>query len=214
MPDLLQELKQAVVEGEDDQAQRLSQKALEDGLDPMTIVKQAIVAGIQEAGALWKQNRYFQTDMIMSAEAFRAAMEVIEPRLSGTETSNEGRCVLGTVAGDMHNLGKMMVVVMLRGAGFQVMDLGEDVSSTTFIEKVKELKPDILGLGCYMTTTIGEMESVISGLKENGLRNRVKVMVGGVPLTQQIADALGADAWGKDALDAVDKARKLMEVKK
>jgi len=213
MPDILQELKQAVVEGEDDLAQSLSLKALENGIHPMAIANQAIVAGIQEAGALWKQNIYFQTDMIMSAEAFRAAMEVVEPRLSGAETSSAGKCVIGTVAGDMHNLGKMMVVVMLRGADFQVIDLGEDVSSTTFIEKVKELKPNILGLGCYMTTTIVEIESVICGLKENGLRNDVKVMIGGVPITQQIADGVGADAWGKDALDVVEKARKLMEVR-
>jgi len=212
MPDILDDLKQAVLEGEDDEAQRLSQQALDEGIHPMDIADKAIVAGIQEAGVLWKQNKYFQTDMIMSAEAFRAAMEVVEPYLSSTEHDHAGTFVIGTVSGDMHNLGKMMVVVMLRGAGFLVVDLGEDVSQNTFIEKVRELKPDILGLGCYMTTTILEMENVIRGLEENGLRHNVKVIIGGVPMTQKIADEVGADAWGKDALDAVEKAKMLMEV--
>jgi 5-methyltetrahydrofolate--homocysteine methyltransferase len=149
--------------------------------------------------------------MIMSVEAFRVAMEVIEPDITAGETSTAGKLVIGTVAGDMHNLGKMMVVAMLRGAGFHVIDLGEDVPAQTFIDKVKELKPDILGLGCYMTTTMAEMENVIKYLEDNNLRDSVKVMIGGVSTSQQYANESGADAWGKDALDAVEKARNLME---
>ena len=211
MTDTLQELKRSVLEGEDDLAQSLACKALEEGIQP-TIVNGAIVTGILEAGELWKQGVYFQTDMVMSAEAFRIAMEVVEPSLSGMEDNSIGKYVIGTVAGDMHNLGKMMVVVMLRGAGFNVIDLGEDVPATTFVEKVKELKPDILGLGCYMTTTIVEIENIIKDLAKNSLRDSVKVMIGGVPMTQHHADELGADAWGKDALDAMQKAKELMEV--
>jgi len=116
------------------------------------------------------------------------------------------------VAGDMHTLGKIIVIVMLRSAGFEVIDVGEDVSIATFIEKVKELKPNILGLGCYMTTTMLDMKDIIKKLQENGLRNSVKVMVGGVPTSQEFSDEIGADAWGKDAVDAAEKAKKLMEV--
>ncbi len=211
MSETIKELKKAVLEGDDDLALSLAQKSLEEGAQPLAIVNEAIVAGIQEAGELWKKNEYFQSDMIMSAEAFRAAMEVVEPNLAAGESSTAGKLVIGTVAGDMHNLGKMMVVAMLRGARFHVIDLGEDVSTITFIDKVKELKPDILGLGCYMTTTMTEMENVIKHLKESGLRDSVKVMIGGVPTSQEYASESGADAWGKDALDAVEKAQRLMD---
>jgi methanogenic corrinoid protein MtbC1 len=111
----------------------------------------------------------------------------------------------------MHDLGKSIVIAMLMGAGFDVVDLGVDIPAATFIEKVKELKPDILGIGCYMTTTMLELKEVLRALEENGLRNTVKIMIGGVPTTQQFADEIGADAWGKDALDAVAAAKQLIE---
>ena len=211
MEDVILELKQAVIEGEDDLAQEMARRALESGLQP-TVVYQAVINGIQEVGELWKQGQYFHSDVIMSAEAFRASAAVVEPHLSGTETSGIGKYVIGTVAGDVHNLGKMMVVTMLRVAGFEVIDLGEDVPGITFIEKVKELKPDVLGLGCYMTTTMLEIGNIIKGLRENGLRDGVKVMIGGVPVSQQFADEVGADAWGKDAIDASEKAKGIMGV--
>lgn len=211
MFETLKKLKKAVVEGEDDLALSLAQQSLEEGAQPLAIVNEAIVAGIQEAGELWKKSEYFLSDMIMSAEAFRVAMEVVEPNIAAGETSTAGKLVIGTVAGDMHDLGKMMVIAMLRGAGFHVIDLGEDVPTETFIDKVKELKPDILGLGCYMTTTMVEMGTVIKHLEENGLRGSVKVMIGGVPTSQEYANESGADAWGKDALDAVEKAQRLMD---
>lgn len=211
MFETLKKLKKAVVEGEDDLALSLAQQSLEEGDQPLAIVNEAIVAGIQEAGELWKKSEYFLSDMIMSAEAFRVAMEVVEPNIAAGETSTAGKLVIGTVAGDMHDLGKMMVIAMLRGAGFHVIDLGEDVPTETFIDKVKELKPDILGLGCYMTTTMVEMRTVIKHLEENGLRGSVKVMIGGVPTSQEYANESGADAWGKDALDAVEKAQRLMD---
>ncbi len=211
MSEILKKLKKAVVEGEDDLALSLAQQSLEEGAQPSAIVNEAIVAGIQEAGELWKKSEYFLSDMIMSAEAFRVAMEVVEPNIAAGETNTAGKLVIGTVAGDMHDLGKMMVIAMLRGAGFHVIDLGEDVPTEIFIDKVKELKPDILGLGCYMTTTMVEMGIVIKHLEESGLRGSVKVMIGGVSTSQEYANESGADAWGKDALDAVEKAQRLMD---
>jgi len=209
--DILNELKKAVLEGDDEIAQELAHKALEQGLEPMMIVNQGIIPGIQEAGELWKKNEYFHTDIILCAEAFRLAMEIIEPKLSAGERGSSGKIVIGTVAGDMHNLGKIMVNATLRGGGFEVIDLGEDVSKELFIKTVKEEKPDILGLGCYMTTTMLEMKNVLGLLQNEGLRNNVKVLVGGVPTTQEFADEVGADAWGKDAFDTVEKAKKIME---
>ncbi|MFX1566954.1 MAG: B12-binding domain-containing protein [Promethearchaeota archaeon] len=208
----LDKLKKAVLEGDDEIAQGLAKKALKEKIEPLKIVSEGIVPGIQEAGELWKQNVYFHTDIILCAEAFRLAMEIIEPKLSAGALAKSGKIVMGTVAGDMHNLGKIMVNATLRGGGFEVIDLGEDVSQDTFIQKVKELNPNILGLGCYMSTTMLEMKEIMSRLNNEGLRDKIKVMIGGVPCTQEYANEIGADAWGKDAFDAVEKAKKLMGV--
>ena len=212
MADILQDLKKAVLEGDDEQALKLVQSALQQGIQPAALVNQAIMPGIQEAGGLWKKNIYFQSDVIMSAEAFRVAMEVVEPLLAAGEVVSSKKIAIGTVAGDMHNLGKIIVIAMLRGAGFNVTDLGEDVPANTFIDTVKKKKPDILGLGCYMTTTMLEMKEVLKNLNDSGLRGQVKVIIGGVPTSQEFADEIGADGWGKDALDAVNKAKKLLGV--
>jgi len=210
MGNILVDLKKSILEGDDEIAQGLAHKALEQGIEPMTIVNQGIIPGIQEAGELWKQNKYFHTDIILCAEAFRLSMEVIEPKLSAGEIGTSGKVIIGTVAGDMHNLGKIMVNATLRGGGFDVIDLGEDISQDIFIQKVRELNPDILGLGCYMTTTMLEMKDLINKLHEEGLRDKVKIMIGGVPITQEYADEIGADAWGKDAFDSVEKAKQLL----
>lgn len=209
MTDIQQEIKKAVLEGEDAAAFTLCREALKEGIETMTISK-AIMSGVQEAGELWKQNVYFISDMIMSAEAFRRAMEAVETYLSMGEAGAVGRVVIGTVAGDMHTLGKLIVKVMLQANRFEVIDLGEDVPCATFIDKVKDLNPDILGIGCYMTTTMLEVKEIIKSLQESGLRDGVKVMIGGVPTTQDFADEAGADAWGQDALDAVEKAKQLI----
>jgi 5-methyltetrahydrofolate--homocysteine methyltransferase len=188
----------------------LSQESLKAGAQPAIIISDALVPGIQEAGELWNKNVYFWPDIVMSTEAFRLAMEVLEPHLSAGQIGSAGNVLIGTVAGDMHNLGKKIVIDMLRCANFNVTDLGEDVPAVTFIDRVKESKPDILGLGCYMTTTMLEMRNIIAELKHSGLRDNLKVIVGGVPISQEFSDEIGADAWGKDAFDAVEKARQLV----
>jgi len=212
MSGTLEELKRAIVEGDDDVALDRANDALGEGIDPLEVLNQAIVSGIEEAGRLWNDNRYFLPDVILSAGAFKAALDVVEPHLAEGAGRKSGRIILGVVAGDMHDLGKTIVTAMLAGAGFEVVDLGIDVPVQTLIDKARELEPDILGLGAYMTTTMLLMKDVIEGLNANGLRDKVKVMVGGVPTSQEFADEIGADAWGKDALDAVTKARQLMEV--
>ena len=210
MSAIVETVKQTIVDGDDDGAVAQIEKALMEGIDPVKVLKQAIVPGIERAGELWHDNVYFMPDVVLSAEAFKAAMKAVEPHLAGREITKLGTVIMGVVAGDMHDLGKSIVNAMLTGAGFEVIDLGVDVPTKTFIEKISELKPDIMGVGCYMTTTMLELKAMITFLKDNGLRDKVKIMIGGVPTTQQFADEIGADAWGKDALDAVDKARKLM----
>ena len=212
MSETLEKVKQAIVDGDDDMAVEQTEHALQEGVNPVEIVKQAIVPGIARTGELWKDNVYFMPDVVLSIEAFKVAMSVVEPKLSEIETDKTGRFMMGVVAGDMHDLGKSIVIAMLTGAGFEVIDLGVDVPTEVFIEKAQSLNPDIMGVGCYMTTTMLELKDVMRELKEHGLRDKLKVMIGGVPTTQTFADEIGADAWGKDALDAVEKAKKLMGV--
>jgi len=212
MSETLEKVKQAIVDGDDDMAVEQTDHALQEGVNPVEFVKQAIVPGRERPGELWKDNVYFMPDVVLSIEAFKVAMSVVEPKLSEIETDKTGRFMMGVVAGDMHDLGKSIVIAMLTGAGFEVIDLGVDVPTEVFIEKAQSLNPDIMGVGCYMTTTMLELKDVMRKLKENGLRDKLKVMIGGVPTTQTFADEIGADAWGKDALDAAEKAKKLMGV--
>jgi methanogenic corrinoid protein MtbC1 len=210
MSNTLEELRLAIVNGDDDIAGDKAGAALKEGIAPLDVLNQAIVPGIEEAGKLWSANKYFLPDVILSAGAFKAALGLVEPRLKGATGNNAGRIAMGVVEGDMHDLGKTIVIALLSGAGFEVIDLGVDVSLQTFVDKARQLKPDIVGLGCYMSTTMLSMRDIIAGLRAAGIKS--KVLVGGVPTTQEFADEVGADAWGKDALDAVAKARKLMEV--
>jgi len=209
---VIEQIKQSIIEGDDVAAKAAAEKALAEGLAPVDILNSGIVPGIETTGQLRADGQYFMPDVILGAEAFKAASSVIEPRLKAGDAHKAGKVVLGVVAGDMHNLGITIVAAMLRGAGFEVQELGIDVPVATFIAKAKDGDVDIVGMGAYMTTTMLVMKDVIEGLKKEKLRGKVKVMVGGVPLSQEYADEIGADAWGKDALDAVVKAKQVMGV--
>jgi 5-methyltetrahydrofolate--homocysteine methyltransferase len=202
----------AIVEGDDTGAAQLVTEALAAGVAPLDILQNGVVAGITQTGVLWKANEYFLPDVILAADAFKAAMVPLEPRL---RAAGDGRprhkVVLGVVEGDMHDLGKSLVIALLQSAGFEVIDLGIDVPKAKFIQAVRDHRPAIVGLGSYMSTTMLIMKDVIAELKDQGLRDSVKVMVGGVPTNQAFADEIGADAWGRDALDAMAKARQLVE---
>jgi 5-methyltetrahydrofolate--homocysteine methyltransferase len=205
-----QTISKAVTEGEDTQARQLVNEALAAGLPPVDILQEGVVAGITQAGELWKANKYFLPDVILSADAFKAAMEPLTPLLKQAQGRSRGKFVIGVVEGDMHDLGKSLVGAMLSSAGFEVIDLGINVSQDKFIQAIKDHQPVILGLGAYMSTTMLEMKGVIAELERQGLRTKVKVMVGGVPTSQEFADEVGADAWGKEALEAMSKALKLV----
>ena len=208
--EIYQAISKAITEGEEEEAVKRVQEALKSGLPPVEIMQRGIVAGISKAGALWKANEYFLPDVIMAADAFKAAMAILKPRLKEGEGVRKGKkIVMGVVQGDVHDLGKSLVIAMLTSAGFEVIDLGIDVPLQKFIDAAREHQPHILGLGAYMTTTMLEMKGIIAELEKQGLRRKLKVMVGGVPTSQEFADQIGADAWGKDALDAIQKALKL-----
>ncbi len=211
MSKTIEELRLAIIDGDDEVAGQLAGAALAENLPAVEIMQQGVVAGIEGAGTLWAENKYFLPDVILSAGAFKAAAAVIQPKLAEASGPSQGRVLIGVVAGDMHDLGKTIVMAMLSGAGFEVIDLGVDVPVQIFVDRVRELKPDIVGLGAYMTTTMLLMKDVVDGLKAAGLREQVRVFVGGVPTSQQFADEIGADAWGKNALDAVAKARQLVK---
>lgn len=205
------EILNAIVEGEDSKATKLVEEALAEGLPALEILNQGVVAGITKTGELWKANKYFLPDVILSADAFKAAMVPLEPRLKqGAGGKQANKFVIGVVQGDMHDLGKSLVIAMLQSAGFEVIDLGIDVPKEKFVEVVRKYKPAILGMGAYMSTTMLEMKDVIAELKKQGLREGLKVMVGGVPTSQEFAEEVGADGWGKDAMVTMEKALELV----
>jgi 5-methyltetrahydrofolate--homocysteine methyltransferase len=211
MSETLEAILKAVVEGEDEDAARMVEEALDGGLSPLDILHKGVVAGILRTGELWQANEYFLPDVILAADAFKAAMVPLEPRLREDDGgAPQHKFVIGVVEGDMHDLGKGLVATMLQSSGFEVIDLGIDVPQAKFVEVVKEQRPDIVGLGAYMTTTMLQMKDIIQQLADEGLRDGVRVMVGGVPTSQEFADEVGADAWGKDALDAMRKALELV----
>jgi methylmalonyl-CoA mutase cobalamin-binding domain/chain len=211
MPLLLDVLKQTVVLGDPDQAAELTMRCLAEGTPTLTIFQQAIVAGIHEAGRLWDAGQYYVPDVIMSAEAFKAAVRIVGQHLDPGAGARRGKVVIGVVEGDVHDLGKNVVAAMLQGEGFQVVDLGVDVEVEQFVAAVRAEQPDILGVGAYMSTTMAFIGDVIRALEKAGLREQVRVMVGGVPTTQTFANQVGADAWGVDASNAVAQALKLIE---
>jgi methanogenic corrinoid protein MtbC1 len=210
----LDELKKAITEGDPDIAEEQAQKILKSGVSSTQAINDAVVPGILEAGELWKQGVYFIPDVIMSAEAFKAAMAILEKDQPSASTRTIGKYLICSVAGDIHDLGKEIVCSMLKASGFEVHDLGVDVPISTFIEKVKEVHPDIVGLGAYMSTTAATMKDYIQALENEGLRSGLKVMIGGVRTSEEYAKELGADAWGRDGVHAAENALKLMGVQK
>ncbi|MFX1441712.1 MAG: B12-binding domain-containing protein [Promethearchaeota archaeon] len=210
----LERLRNAIVEGDPDVAEDLAKGVLETGGDVLNAINNAVVPGINQAGELWKQNKYFISDVVMCGEAFKSAMNILEKDKDIQNREKIGKYMICTVEGDMHDLGKSIVMTMLKGAGFEVIDLGVNVPIATFIEKTRELKPDIVGLGAYMSTTASTLKDYVQALEDNGLRDSVKVMMGGVRTSEEYVRKQGADAWGIDGVETAEKALKLMGVQR
>jgi corrinoid protein of di/trimethylamine methyltransferase len=183
------------------------------GIDPLKAIEEGLAQGIREVGNKFANGEVFLPELIMAAETMKKALEILEPELKKKKKERKtlGKVLLGTVAGDIHSIGKTIVASMLSANGFEVYDIGEDVPAGKFVEKVKELKPDILGLSALLTTTLPEQKVVIETLKKEGLRDKVKVIVGGAPTSREWAKEIGADGYGADATEAVEVVKKLLE---
>jgi corrinoid protein of di/trimethylamine methyltransferase len=212
--ELYSQMAQTVIDGEDGLAAELAQKGLDAGLSAADILDKGFVKGIEEVGELFGKGEFFLPELVQGAEAMKAAVAVLQPELDKSKQGRRatGVAVAGTVAGDIHEIGKTIVCSMLSAAGFEVTDVGCDVAPETFVEKVKEVKPDLLLLSALLTTTMPNQQKTIEALKSEGLRESVKVMVGGAPTTRAWADEIGADGYSEDAIEAVVTAKRLLGV--
>ncbi|MFC1928768.1 B12-binding domain-containing protein [Chloroflexota bacterium] len=212
MSTILGSVTQAVIDGDLEQTIELTQRTLDEGTDPLDIFHRGLIPGMEVVGKKMKAGEYYIPEVLLSARAMREATALIKPRLGESNALEPiGRVVFGTVKDDLHDLGKNMVIMMLEGVGFQVTDLGVDVSADKFVAAVQKEKPDILGLSALLSVTIINMRGVIEALREAGCRQSVKVIVGGAIVSQSFADDIGADGYAPDAVSAVEVAKELLE---
>lgn len=207
---ILDDLKNFVIEMEVERAAELTQKALDEGLGAKEILNQALIPAMDIVGEQYERGERYVPEMLLSAHAMKGAMEKLRPLLAKAGVEPRGKVCIGTVEGDLHDIGKSLVAMMLEGAGFEISDLGTEVTAERFIQAVKERGTNILGMSALLTTTMAHMPEVIEVLKENGLREKVKVMIGGAPVTQEYADEIGADGYAPDAASAVELAKRLV----
>jgi corrinoid protein of di/trimethylamine methyltransferase len=184
--------------------------AIEAGTDPQEILNQYMIPAMDEVGRRFETNEYFVPELLIAARAMKGALEIIKPRLTATGAKPIGKVAIGTVKGDLHDIGKNLVAAMLEGGGFEIIDLGVDVTPEKFIGAVKEKGANVIALSALLTTTMPSMKTTIEGLKEAGVRSQVKVIIGGAPVTQKYADEIGADGYSDNASAAVALARKLV----
>ncbi len=212
MSNMYEEMKIAVLEGDEELAVELAEKALEGKEDLVQVMNEGFLKGIQEAGELYSEGEYFLPDLVCSAEAMKSALAIINPELKKSPDGivSSGKAVIATVQGDIHDIGKVIVGAMLTAAGYEVTDLGADVPNIDVIEAVKEIKPDVLGLSALLTTTMEEQRNIIIMLEKENLRDEVRVIVGGAPVTQKWADKINADGYSEDAISAVELVKSLL----
>ena len=203
----LNNLSEALQRGDAEKVGELVKKALEEKLTPKDILENGLIKGMDIIGAKFKKNEVYVPEVLIAARAMHAGMSILRPKLAETGVKNIGKVAIGTVKGDLHDIGKNLVKMMLEGAGFEVIDLGIDVSVDKFVEAVKVHQPNIIGMSALLTTTMINMAEVIKALEAAGLRDKVKIMIGGAPITQNYADQIGADGYSPDAASAVDSAK-------
>jgi len=206
----LEKLHEAVIEGDWKAAAAATEAAIAAGVAPLTIVTGCLVPAMDEVGRRFECEEYFVPEMLLSARAMKASMQIVRPLLAATGAQPIGRVVIGTVKGDLHDIGKNLVASMLEGGGFEVIDLGADVAPERFIEAAASKNANLVALSALLTVTMTSMKTTIDAFQTAGLRDKVKIMVGGAPVTQQYADSIGADGYGESAGAAVALARKLV----
>ena len=206
----LKELAEAIIAGNRKKTAEITQQLLDAGAAPKQILENGLIAGMAVVGARFKCGEYFVPEVLVAARSMKAAMEILKPRLSSADMESHGTVVIGTVRGDLHDIGKNLVAMMTEGAGFRVIDLGVDVAPEKFAEAVKEHNASVVGISALLTTTMVAIPEVIKALVDAGVRDKVKVIVGGAPVTAEWAAEIGADGYSPDAASAVDKCKELV----
>jgi corrinoid protein of di/trimethylamine methyltransferase len=203
---------QSIIDGESEEAKNLALQAIELGIDPLEAINKGFVVGVDHVGNLFSCGDAFLPELVMAGEAMKAAVNILEPEMSrqGTERKMLGTIVLGTIEGDIHDIGKTLVGTMLSASGFKVFDLGVDVPATTLVERARAENADIIGVSALLTTTMVRQRDVIEALEDMGLRSTIKVMVGGAPVTRDWVEEIGADGFSEDAVGAVAVAKELL----
>lgn len=208
--DLIQKISEELQKGNVKEVPRLTREALDAGISPAKILKEGLIAGMDVVGERFRKDELFIPEVLVAARAMHGGMDLLRPKLAEAEVKLTGKMVLGTVKGDLHDIGKNLVGMMMEGAGFQVIDLGIDIPSEKFIEAVRAHQADLVGLSALLTTTMPMMKQVIQSFVTAGLREKVKVMVGGAPVTEKFAREIGADGYAPDAASAVQVAKSLI----
>ncbi|MDN5326771.1 MAG: hypothetical protein PWP41_1467 [Moorella sp. (in: firmicutes)] len=205
-----EELSQAVFDGDEAQVVKLTKDLLSSGANPMEVINKGLIAGMDRVGVLFKNNEIFVPEVLMSAKAMNAGVEVVKESQQTFDMPSLGKIVLGTVKGDLHDIGKNLVGMMMESNGFTVYNLGVDIDPDKFIEAVKKYQPDIVAMSALLTTTMMNMKSTIDALAAAGLKDKVKVIIGGAPITQEFANEIGADGYAPDAASAVEVCKQLL----
>jgi 5-methyltetrahydrofolate--homocysteine methyltransferase len=209
--EILQGLYDDTLVGNAPSVRELTERGLEEGLEPETMLYDALIPSLEEVGARFERGDFFVPEMLIAARAMQGALDILRPLLAETGAKPIGTFVMGTVKGDVHDIGKNLVNIMLEGAGFTVFDLGVNVAPEKFVEQIQEHEPDIVGFSAFLTTTMPMFKANINAIEKAGLREKVIVMVGGAPVTQEYANAVGADGYAADASTAVRLAKELIE---
>ncbi len=206
----LQGIAESVIKGNAPEVERLVKEAIDEGVSASEILDKGLVAGMNVVGDKFKKNEFYVPEVLIAARAMKAGMALLRPLLAETGVKPVAKFLIGTVKGDLHDIGKNLVAMMMEGAGFQVIDLGIDVPPEKFVESIQNESPDLVGMSALLTTTMVSMKDTIDALEKAGVRDKVKVIIGGAPVTQDYADEIGADGYAPDAASAVDKAKELL----
>jgi corrinoid protein of di/trimethylamine methyltransferase len=206
----LKNLYEAIIDGNLDLSVNTTRQALNDGVDPQVIIHDYMVAAMERIGYMFEKCEVFVPELLLAARAMKGSLEILQPLLTASGSEPNGKIIIGTVQGDLHDIGKNIVSSMLEGAGFNVINLGNDVSPQQFVNAIKEHHPDIIAMSALLTTTMTAMESTINSIRDAGLRDNVKVIIGGAPVTKSYSDQIGADGYSNNANGAVKLARSLL----
>jgi len=215
LPTILEDIAQAVLEGKRSETLEFVKSGLDSGIEPLELITEGLTVGLDQVGQKFEEGEYYLPDMMLAAEAMSGAIDFLEPHMAkDKDGKNENviKCVIGTVKGDLHSIGKDIVIMMMKAAGMEIYDLGVDVPSAEFVRSVEENGAHVLGISALMTTTIQEQKKIIDMLSEKGLRDKVKVIVGGAPLSEEWAKKIGADAYAADAIAGVKKVRAMLDL--